>query len=347
MDVFELILDDSENMGVTAISLVKRPAIEAKWVAMSAEERADKRAHFAVVDEDKRLIAGPAMIPDKLILREKDGEEYQVFFRAETIRTLSEQFFLNNNISSVTIEHEATVNGVSVVESWLVADPEKDKSASYGFNIPSGTWFVIMKVLDDELWSMVKEQIVEGFSVEGYFAHSLIETKKQTKMSKVDSYLEKIRAIFNEEPVEFASAEATDADGNAITLQYDGELVAGTPVFVEVEGEQTPAPDGVYVIGEEAITVAEGLITEVVAVEAPAEEGMSAEQMEQIVTAIATVLDTFSTDINAELDERFTAFKEELKKPATRQTKVTPVVKPVQMEAVGLGAHVRAQLNKK
>jgi len=206
MKIIELKLsEDGSGEGITAISLVKHPAIEQNWIAFSeegasGEVKPNPAFAFKTIDEEQRIVAGPAMVPDKLIYRvDNDGEEFFVFFTADTIRELSEKFLLQGKQSSMTLEHEATLNDLSVVETWLVEDSEKDKSAMYGFDLPVGSWFVKIKVLNDEVWELVKEKGVEGFSVEGVFAKELIKqsTNMTTKKkSKLDVHLSKIRALF-------------------------------------------------------------------------------------------------------------------------------------------------------
>ena len=84
---------------------------------------------------------------------------------------------LRNN--SATYEHKVPVEGMTVVESWIKEDKKNDKSNSYGFNkLPIGTWFVKMKVRNDEIWNSVKEGKVKGFSIEGYFTDKLIEASR-------------------------------------------------------------------------------------------------------------------------------------------------------------------------
>ena len=62
----ELIIDQfSEKFGVQAISLVELPAIEADWVYLSN----DNYLSLAKVDEEKRILVGAVLIPDKKIPR--------------------------------------------------------------------------------------------------------------------------------------------------------------------------------------------------------------------------------------------------------------------------------------
>jgi len=244
MKIVELKLeDDKTGEGITAISLVKHPAIEQNWIAFSqgdVEAKPNKEFAFKTIDEDQRIIAGPAMIPEKLIYRkDPDGEEYFVFFNGTTIRTLSERFLLQGKQNNMTLEHEATLNDLSVVESWIVEDSKKDKSAMYGFDLPIGSWFVKVKVLNDDVWNLVKGNSVAGFSVEGVFTRDIIKNSNQ-KMKKLtlEGHLDKIRNLFNtDEAVEetptteetpatekFGTVEAEGADG-VITISFPGEAL--------------------------------------------------------------------------------------------------------------------------
>ena len=167
MEIVELILDEeNEYTGVNAISLVSLPAIEEDWIALSKE-----KVQFAKVDEERRVLMGAALVPNKPIYRRTGEREFYVFFSKETIRKTSELFFKKNNHVNATLEHEADLDGLTVIESWIVEDTKKDKSALYGMNYKPGTWVVSMKVDDLEIWEdYVKTGEVKGFSIEGYYA---------------------------------------------------------------------------------------------------------------------------------------------------------------------------------
>lgn len=166
MKIVELILDEMEEiMGIQAISIVENPAIEENFVALKSQE-----VQFAKQDEEKRILLGAALIPNKPIYRQNGEEEFYVYFTKETIRKASELFFQNSNQNESTLEHEVALNGMSVVESWIVEDEEKDKSRVYGLDMPVGTWMVSMKVNNDDIWNnYVKTKKVLGFSIEGFF----------------------------------------------------------------------------------------------------------------------------------------------------------------------------------
>jgi len=128
-------------------------------------------------------LAGPLMVPDKLIPRfDEEGEKYYVFFDAAGIKKLSYKLMENKLIDSVNIEHDADrkVADLTLVESWLVADEKNDKSNSYGYNLPKGSWFGVYKVNNEEVWDKyIKTGAVKGFSVEGIFNDKTILANKQ------------------------------------------------------------------------------------------------------------------------------------------------------------------------
>lgn len=175
MNLIELIIDDKEEIqGVDAISIVENPAIESDFIALKSQE-----IKMAEVDKEKRILMGAVLIPEKPIYRRNGENEYYIYFSKDTVNKASQLFFKNGNQSNWTFEHDKAITGLTVVESWIVEDTTKDKSALYNLNVPVGTWMASVKVDDAELWqNFVKTGKVKGFSLEGYFADK-IESKKQ------------------------------------------------------------------------------------------------------------------------------------------------------------------------
>ena len=181
--IVELIIDQlSETFGVQAISLVELPAIESDWVYLSN----DNFLSLAKLDEEKRILVGAVLIPEKRIPRydAEAGEEYEVFFTAETILKAEELYMKNLKGNNATYEHQVEIKGLSVIESWVSEDKKKDKSSLYGFNMPVGTWFVKMKVENNEVWEKVKSNEVRGFSIEGYFVDKIEELNKSIPLNE-------------------------------------------------------------------------------------------------------------------------------------------------------------------
>ena len=176
MKIVELVIDENEEgYGVDAVSVVHSPAIEVDFVALSKE-----KVQLKTVDEEKQILLGPALIPNKQIYREdeKNGQ-YYIYFSKDTVRKASELFMKNHNQEKATYEHMREIDNMVVVESWIVTNPEMDKSKLYGFEVPEGTWFLSMKVNNDEVWKDVKEGKVKGFSIEGYFSDKLDLSKRE------------------------------------------------------------------------------------------------------------------------------------------------------------------------
>jgi hypothetical protein len=164
-ELYELILQDDED-GVFANSLVESPAIERDFVWLN------KEVAFQSVSEEKQLVAGPILIPNKKILRiDGEGKRYNVFFTPETIEMVARKFMKNKYGDEVTLEHGNKTSGVYLTESWIVEQSSKDKSNLYGYTLPKGTWFGIYKIEAPKIWEKVKDGTFRGFSIEGLFEH--------------------------------------------------------------------------------------------------------------------------------------------------------------------------------
>ena len=208
MKIIELILDEmQEMMGIQAISIVENPAIEENFVALKTQE-----VQFAKQDEEKRILLGAALIPNKPIYRRAGEEEFYVYFTKDTIRRASEMFFQNGNQNQSTLEHEAELQGLSVVESWIIEDEQKDKSRIYDLEMPVGTWMVSMKVNNDDIWNnYVKTGKVKGFSIEGYFVDKVNFAKQEMEVleeQEAQLILSQIDSIIKEENLAEVSLES-------------------------------------------------------------------------------------------------------------------------------------------
>ena len=189
--IVELVIDDdSEELAIDAISLVSAPAIEQDFVYFGKEKN---NLTFAKVDEEKRMLVSPALIPNKQIFRydPNTDSEYYVYFSPETVRKASELYLKHNNHHKATYEHQDRVSGVLTVESWI-KEGDMDKSKMYGFDLPNGTWFVKMKINNDDLWKKVTDGSLRGLSIEGYF------TDKMEKMSEKAPTDEEILSALNQ-----------------------------------------------------------------------------------------------------------------------------------------------------
>ena len=189
--IVELVIaDDSQELAIDAISLVTSPAIEQDFVFFGKEKN---NLTFAKVDEEKRMLVSPALIPNKQIFRHDPNtdSDYYVYFSPDTVRKASELYLKHNNHHKATYQHQDRVSGVLTVESWI-KEGDSDKSKLYGYDLPNGTWFVKMKIENDELWEKIKAGELKGLSIEGYF------TNKFEQMQKTKPTTEQILSAFNE-----------------------------------------------------------------------------------------------------------------------------------------------------
>jgi hypothetical protein len=131
------------------------------------------------VDDEKRMVYSPLMIPNILIPRldEDTNEKYFVKFTPSVIEKIQNLYMIEKRLDQTNYEHtEEKIDSVVMVESWLVSG-ESDKAYQLGFSrgdIPDGTWMGGFKVLDtpegDNIWhNYIKTGKVKGFSVEGNF----------------------------------------------------------------------------------------------------------------------------------------------------------------------------------
>ena len=225
MRIVELVIEKDLD-GIDAVSLVDSPAIEENFIALNKEYKIE----FAEVDSDKRILMGAALIPNKQIYRKNGKDEFYVFFSEATVKQASELFLKNGNQSNATLEHKAKFDGATVVESWIIDNPDMDKSKQYGFSLPKGTWMISMKIEDENVWKQVKEGKYKGFSIEGYFADKL-EMAEEVALESYSDYGNDVKNNAQK------GIELNERNGNKCATQTGKvraqQLANGEPVSVE------------------------------------------------------------------------------------------------------------------
>ena len=198
--LIELFIDEAdEENALDIISFVSSPAIEKDFMHFKEQKNTYQ---FKATDEEKRIVTGAAMVPNQDIIRmDAEGNPYFVYFTKETIEKAQEVFAKKGKTKSTNFEHEESLmEGVTVVESWIVKDPKNDKSNALGFSdITEGTWFVSYKVDNDELWAKVKNGEVKGFSIEGVFSKNIVQMSKNDSDNNSNEYADlfnKISGLF-------------------------------------------------------------------------------------------------------------------------------------------------------
>ena len=310
---------NKKSKGVFAISLVNAPATEETFIAMAKQEKIVK---FAKVDEEQRILMGLVLQPDQLIYRvDEDGNEFEMFFSAETIKDFSQNFFQSGFQLNSKLEHDEPIEGVTFVESWLVENPKIDKSAAFGLEYPKGSWLVSMKVDNDDIWNnYIKTGELKGFSIDGMVELEEVTLKSNIEMSKNNkNILALLKQIVSgaEQEVEVTLGSVKSGE---LDIQFDGEtLEVGTAVFlIADESEKVSLADGTYKIDEGGeIVVKDGLVESMSEAEAEeevapeAEEVVEAELEEEVIEEVNADEESMKV-IKEILDDMFKAYAESM-----------------------------------
>ena len=274
--------DDVE--GLQAIAFVDAPAIGLNYQAFAPHK-------FEVINEEKRIVMGAAMIPDLPIYRRDERGEYYAIFRKETIKALVQKLFKENKHNNFNEQHNAfkILDGVYIYQSFIT-DQELGILPPQGFeNVADGTWFIAAKVENDEAWSKVKEDgILKGFSVEGVFDLEPYKFKKMNKIN-LESVINTLKSVFSDEEVaaeDKTFGEAALVDGTIV--KWEGELMEGTAITVVLPEGEVAAPDGIHEVEDGTIIeTAGGLVVNI-----------------QAMSDIATQDNEFTTEMLNEMVEK-------------------------------------------
>lgn len=303
MKVYEVVFDESQDAGVYALSCVDNPAMEDKWLTLADHP---KEIQFSTIDEEKRLLLGAALIPNKKIYRKEEKDEYYITFSAETIEQCAHNFVKGGFVNNSTENHDVKLEGVSVVQSWIVEDPEKDKSANYGKTYEKGTWVTMMKVENDETWQKAKDGTLNGFSIDGLFSLKEMNLSNNDNNLIMDkkSLIEAVKeALTFSKKEDVKLGELKLKDGKT-KVCFEGESPEiGTPVFlmIETEGEdpkKEPMPEGKHELEDGAFLMVDknGMVAEET-------EEVASEEEKEVAVAMAEMLKGFKTELSKEIED--------------------------------------------
>lgn len=230
---------DSETY---AISMVESPAIESDFVALSKEE--EKRVFLE--SEERHMVYGAALIPDKDIYRNNGEQEFYISFTKESIEKMSQDFMKNYRQNEVTLDHDEMANDITITESWLVEDPYKDKANALGINVPKGSWMIGMKVNQIDVWDRVKSGELKGFSVESMI--SLEDFSKQNtnnmNIETNDMFWDKLKNILKDtfsKKVEEPTIDELAANSGFTNVEDYQKEVEAVKAELEEQNAEEPA----------------------------------------------------------------------------------------------------------
>ena len=311
-----------DSKGLLRVSLVKDPAIETDFMFFDAE----KKEVLRFVNEEKKEIYAPVLIPNKLIFRKDiNGEPSNIYFDAETIKELHLQGSKNGYDSKINLNHEElNVDGVFCFESWIVENPQNDKSNEMGFDLPKGTLMKAYKIENEDVWMQTKDKQLTGASIEVLTNElEFIENNNNNKIEmKKDkkSILGYVKSLFN--------TELAKEYGNGMF----GESLEEGAIVTDKDGN--PAVDSEFEFeGKKYKTDSMGSIIAIEEVETEMTEEPKKEEMEGVATtedvdALKSKIAELETE-NADLKAELTKSKEgveKMQKEIIESKKIVPII---------------------
>jgi len=281
MKIFEFIINPEDNeMGMKAISLVDKPAIESEFIAFN---KAEKKQVYFKVDDKKYIVAGLALIPDKLIYRvdEATGEEYMGYFSAETIEMIMDKFMkesTDGTLKDVNFQHNPEdKTQAHLVESFILRTPEMVEAVK-AMGIEEavlGSWFVSYKFDSAEAYEKAIAGEFTGFSVEVILQRELKLNKNNDKnnnkiMTKVKDFINKFKSLLAEVENNLEDVVVPDS-GKSLRIGEVGQPVLWVSVDEAGQEVTEPVMEGEYILedGRIAVVDAQGNLLEVKEAEMP------------------------------------------------------------------------------
>lgn len=161
LPLFEVVFDDADSV-FNNVAFVTEPAIEETFIQLSKQEEDGVKLS---INDEKRIVSGPALIPDTPIYRDQGGRKFYITWTADTIRQMAVNFFEHSRQNAGNVEHQVPVNGITYFESYII-DKERGISPKEFENLPDGTWMLSAKVWNDDVWQLVKDGALTGFSID-------------------------------------------------------------------------------------------------------------------------------------------------------------------------------------
>lgn len=306
MKRFELKKKDWLDSSVFRIALVESPAIETDFIFLSKE---DKPIQLSV-QEEKRMIYSPVLIPDKIIPRVSDaGDPYEIYFSGDTIEEIAKDYMLKKvTLGEWNSEHNENqkLEGVDVVENWIVENPLNDKATELGFKVPAKTWMQGTYISNDEVWAKIKNGTYKGISVEADMAHELTQLNKSEMSNtnlKLDAILTKLGEMIPSKKTELASMDVGEG-----VLIYAESFEEGAKVYAD-EAMTIPA-EGSFEVDGKTITIEGGVLVSMTEAEdlmKDKEEKMMEEEVVEEVKEVAkedvsALIDTLVDAVAAQVE---------------------------------------------
>lgn len=180
LPIIKAVLTDDEQ-GLKFMSAVESPAIMVQWVKFNNEEP----IKMAIQSEEQRIVFAPALIPDLPIYRNMNGKEFYLTFDRQTIEQIALKFAKDNLFNSIDLNHDGIkLNGVQIYQSFVTNEKTVENVKAFE-TLPVGTWYVGAKVDNEEVWNLIKEEKLNGWSIDGLFEFKLDNTLSDNEIEQM------------------------------------------------------------------------------------------------------------------------------------------------------------------
>lgn len=268
LPIYRAVVNEGDETGMTTISLVDAPAVEADFLYFNEDI---KPLNYAVDNEEQRKVFGLVMSCDTPIYRrDNSGYEYYIFYDRKTIELMAEKYLKLNRQNNVDLQHSFELEEDIFLNEIFIKDSERGIAPKGFETVKDGSLFATFHVLNDEVWTAIKEGTFKGFSLSGLFYgeetfKEEIDFNKQQNNNKSIMKLEKIKTILRSLLVEVEMGEVATDKG---ILVWNGEedLKAGDAVkMLDTETQsEVDAEDGEYRTEDrKVIIVKDGKVEEI------------------------------------------------------------------------------------
>ena len=290
MDVYKI--DETKDIDMVVNSFVSEPATEKEWLFFNR-----KKQVLNFYDDEQQIVTSVVMLANTPIYRNDDGYEYKLVFTPEAIKKMAFDYFSKNGFNKISIEHDGKeIEGAAILLESYFVDDIKSVPQKFG-KIPDGSWIMSYKVVDKDLWTMIKEKKLRGFSVEVI-----------ADLKKLNLNLSKNKNQQNEKNMKKEKEKTKEKFLDAVTdqgvqVRFDALEVGQLIYAIAEDGTEVLLEQGTYLINYEdrvyeVVVDENGTITEIN--EVTSEEAMSNDDIKK-------TLDEMNKKI-AEIEEKINTF---------------------------------------
>ena len=288
MDVYKI--DETKDIDMVVNSFVSEPATEKEWLFFNR-----KKQVLNFYDDEQQIVTSVVMLANTPIYRNDDGYEYKLVFTPESIRKMAFDYFSKNNFNKISIEHDGKeIEGAAILLESYFVDSVKNVPQKFG-KIPEGSWIMSYKVVDKDLWTMIKEKKLRGFSVE------VIADLKKLNLNLSKNKNQQNEKNMKKEKNKQKFLDAVTDQG--VQVRFDALEVGQLIYAIAEDGTEVLLEQGTYLINYEdrvyeVVVDENGTITEIN--EVTSEEAMSNDDVKK-------TLDEMNKKI-AEIEEKINSF---------------------------------------